>query len=216
MPRQPVEPANRSGAVAPPARWGVWPRILLGITAVWVAAMLASTLHWRFLDVVAGNRGGPLGIDFFQAPRGYRNLLAGNNIHLTEISDYGPDYATSFFDHPFLAVVVGPWTAPLPPWTAFAAYDCVCVGLLVLGAWRLAAAFDDPLGKAFSYFAVLCGFPVYFLLWTGQMQLFVVLGVTLVLAGLMCLEQARALQAPPPAGSNSVCWFRCCRNRSWR
>ncbi len=152
--------------------------------------MLASTLHWRFLDVVSGNTpDGPIGIDFFQAPRGYRNLLAGNNIYLTEISDYGPSYATSFFDHPFLAVAVGPWTAHWPPWVAFGVYECACIGLLALGAWRLSKAFDDPLGKAFCYFAMLCGFPVFCILWTGQMHVFVVLGVALVLAGLMRLEQ---------------------------
>ena len=50
---------------------------------------------------------GLMGWDFFLAPRAIRNLLAGNSIFLTEISDYGP-YATCFVQHPFLAVAVGP------------------------------------------------------------------------------------------------------------
>ena len=158
--------------------------------------MLASTLHWRFLDTLSGNdRDGPIGLDFFQTPRGFCNLLAGNNIYLTRISDYGPPYANSFFDHPFLAVAVGVWTVPLPPWTAFAVYECASIALLLLGAWRLASAFDDPLGKAFCYFATFCALPVYFILWTGQMQIFLVLAVSWVLAGLMGLEREGGNQA---------------------
>ena len=86
-------------------------------------------------------------------------------------------------------MAVGPWTAPWPPWVAFGVFDCVSVGLLLFGARRLASAFDDPAGKAFSYFAMLCGPPVYALLWEGQMHVFVVLAVALILAGLMRLEQ---------------------------
>ena len=174
----------------PPGRRSFWPAALFGVTAVWVGVMFAATLPGPFRDTISRYRpGSPIGIDFFQTPRGYRNLLAGNSIYLPEISDYGPAYATSFFHHPFLAVVVGPWTAPLPPWVAFSVYDFACVGLLLFGAWRLASAFDDPLNRAFCYFAMLCGFPVFDLLWIGQMHVFVVLGVALVLAGLMRLEQ---------------------------
>ncbi len=112
MPCQTVLPAEPSGPMAPSGRRAIWRAIFLGATAVWVAAMLAS-LHWRFLDrFVVATRNGRIGWDFFQTPRGFRNLLAGNSIFLTEISDYGP-YATAYFNHPFVAVAVGPWTAPL-------------------------------------------------------------------------------------------------------
>ena len=71
-------------------------------------------------------------------------------------------------------MAVGPWTAPLRPWVAFGAFDCVSVALLLFGAWRLAKGFDDPLGKAFPYFALLGCFPVYAMLWAGQMNVFLV------------------------------------------
>ncbi len=38
---------------------------------------------------------GPIGIDFFQVPRGYDNLLIGNSIFLTDTGTYGP-YATLY------------------------------------------------------------------------------------------------------------------------
>jgi tetratricopeptide (TPR) repeat protein len=166
-------------------RWAIF---LAVVTVVWTAAMLAS-LHWRFLDrFIVSSDSGRIGWDFFLAPRAVRNLSAGNNIFLTELSDYGP-YATSFVQHPFLAVAAGSWTAPLSPWAAFGAFGCVSVGLLLLGAWLLASVFDDPASKAFSYFAMLCSLPVYAMLWAGQMNVFVVLAVALVFAGLMRLEQ---------------------------
>ena len=181
--------SNRPEPVRAPSkaakRWAVF---LVVVTAVWTLAMLAS-LQWRFLDrFIASSDSGRMGWDFFLAPRAFRNLLAGNSIFLTEISDYGP-YATSYVQHPFLAVAVGPWTAPWPPWVAFAVFDCVSVGLLLFGAWRLAKAFDDPVGKAFSYFAMLCCLPVYAMLWGGQMNVFLVLALALIFAGLMRLEQ---------------------------
>ena len=160
--------------------------VLLAITAVWAAAMLAS-LHWRFLDRLVAFSD-IFGSDFFQTPRAFRNLLAGNNIFLTELSDYGDPRSTVFFNHPFLAVAAGSWTAPWSPWLAYGIFACLSVGLLFLGAWCLASIFDDPLGKAFCYFAMLCSRPVYLVLWNGQMEIFVALGLALVLAGLMCLE----------------------------
>ena len=36
-----------------------WAIVLAALTAVWMGVMLASVLHYRFLDVVAGNRDGP-------------------------------------------------------------------------------------------------------------------------------------------------------------
>jgi hypothetical protein len=91
--------------------------------------MMAS-LKWQFLDqFVVGSWHGHMGTDFFQIPRGYNNLLLGINIFLTDLNDYGPS-ATMYLNHPFLAVAIGPWTAPLAPWTAFWVFVVVSLGLL--------------------------------------------------------------------------------------
>ncbi len=129
--------------------------------------MMAS-LQWRFLDrFVVGSWHGKIGIDFFQIPRGYHNLLIGNSIFLTDINDYGP-YATMYLNHPSLAVAIGPWTAPLAPRTAFWLFVVVSLGLLFLSAWLLASAFKTPGYRGFAYFAMFCSLPTYLMLWNAQ------------------------------------------------
>ena len=53
----------------------------------------------------------------------------------------------------------------------------------------LASAFQGPTDKAFCYFAMFGGLPVYCLLWNGQAHIFVIFAVVLILAGLMRWEQ---------------------------
>ena len=107
----PAQSPNRA------TRWLVF--AFLAAAVLWTAAMLGS-LEWRYLDpFVAGAAHGRIGADFFQTPRALQILAAGNNMFLTEISDYGPYYATSYYYHPLAAIFVGPWTAPFEPWTAY-------------------------------------------------------------------------------------------------
>ena len=172
----------------PPKKAAVWPAILFVIAAVvWTAVMMAS-LHWRFLDRFVGVADGPIGLDFFQTPRGYNNLLMGNSIFATELSDYGP-YATPYLYHPVVALAVGPWTAPWTPWTAYAVFVGVSLGLLLLSAWLLASAFQNPAERGFTYFAIFCSPPVYMMLWSGQSHVLLVVAMAMILGGLMRLEQ---------------------------
>ena len=53
----------------------------------------------------------------------------------------------------------------------------------------LAPLSETPTGKAFTYFAMFCSMPIYVMLWKGQLHVFIILSVTLVLAGLARLEQ---------------------------
>ena len=173
----------------PPKKAAVWPAILFATAAVaWTAAMVAS-LHWRFLDrFVIGAWHGLIGINFFQVPRGYDNLLIGNSIFLTDTGTYGP-YATPYYNHPLVAVAIGPWTAPLAPWTAYGLFVGVSLGLLLLSAWLLASAFQTPACRGFVYFALFCSLPTYLMLWNAQAHVLLVVAVALVLGGLMRLEQ---------------------------
>jgi tetratricopeptide (TPR) repeat protein len=173
----------------PHGKAGTWLAILFAsATVVWTVTMIAS-LHWRFLDkFVLGAGHGIIGIDFFQIPRGYANLLLGNNIFLTETGTYGPD-ASMYLNHPFVAVAVGPWTAPLAPWTAFWLFVAVSLGLLLLSAWLVASAFKPPAYRGFVYFAIFCSLPTYLMLWNAQAHVFLIVAVALILGGLMRLEQ---------------------------
>ncbi len=175
---QPTKPAGRAAK---------WPAILFAVAVVvWIAVMVAS-LRGRFLDrFVVGSWHGSIGIDFFQVPRAYNNLLIGNSIFLTDVDSYGP-YATMYLYHPFVAVAIGPWTAPLAPWTAYGLFVAVSLGLLLLSAWLLASAFQTPAYRGFAYFAMFCSLPTYLMLWNAQAHIFLVVAVALILSGLMRL-----------------------------
>lgn len=166
-----------------------WPAFALaGVTLAWTATMLAS-LRWHFLDpFVSGILNHEIAPDFFQVPCGFKNLVAGNNIFLTEISDYFTA-RSAYHTHPLLAVVVGPWTAPFSPWTAYALFVGASVLFLAFAAWLLASAFETTTAKAFAYFALLFSMPTYLMLWSGQMHVFPVVAVAMILAGLMRLSQ---------------------------
>ena len=187
-------PTDNPQPTKPQAKLATWPAILFAVAAiVWTATMMAS-LKWQFLDrFVVGSWHGRMGADFFQIPRGYNNLLIGNNIFLTDVGIYGP-YATSYLNHPFLAVAIGPWTAPLAPWTAFWVFVVVSLGLLLIGARLLASAFPTPAYRGFAYFALLGSFPTYLMLWNAQVHVLVVLAMALILAGLMRLAEEPRLE----------------------
>ncbi len=178
----------------PRNRAAVWPATVFAIAViVWTAAMMAS-IQWRFFDCfVVGSWHGNIGVDFFQIPRGYNNLLIGNSIFLTDAGTYGP-YATPYLCHPFVAVAVGPWTASLAPWTAFWLFVFVSLGLLLLSAWLLASAFHAPAYRGFAYFAMFCSLPTYLMLWNAQAHVLLVVAVALILSGLMRLEQEPQLE----------------------
>ena len=172
----------------------IWPAIVFAIAVVvWTVAMMAFIL-WQFFDrFTVGRWDGHIGMDFFQIPRGYNNLLIGNSIFLTDAGTYGP-YASSYLNHPFLAVAVGPWTAPLAPWTAFWLFVVVSLGLLLLSAWLLASAFPAPAYRGFAYFAMFCSLPTYAMLWNAQAHVLLVVAVALILSGLMRLAEEPQLE----------------------
>jgi hypothetical protein len=161
---------------------------LIVVTVAWTLAMLAS-LRERFLDLfVVGTSHVHIGLDFFSTPRGFRNLMAGGNIFLTEMDDYGP-YASMFLTHPALAVIVGPWTAPFAPWTAYGLFVAVSLVLLAVSAGAIACHLEGKLLRAFTLFALFCSLPTYLMLWNAQMHVLLVLAVALILGGLVGMER---------------------------
>ena len=166
--------------------WGSW--ILIAIALAWTVAMMVS-LRKGFLDrFVASTWCGKPGLDFFCAPRGFDNLISGDNIYLTEMSDYGP-YGAAFLSHPMVAVAIGFWTIPLAPWTAYGLSSVVSLVLLALSAGVIAYQLEGRLLRAFTLFALFCSPPIYAMLWLGQTQVLLILAVALMLAGLIGLER---------------------------
>ncbi len=171
--------------------WGS--AILIALVVAWTVTMIVS-LHERFLDrFVVGTNHQAIGIDFFGTPKGFRNLVSGSNIYLTEMDDFGP-YATAYLSHPMVAVAIGPWTAPLEPWTAYGVFVGVSLVLLAIGAAAIASQLEGRLLRAFTLFAMFCSLPTYVMLWNAQMQVLLVLAVALMLGGMVGLahEQGSA------------------------
>ena len=115
-------------------------------------------------------------------------MISGSNIYLTEMDDYGP-YATPFLAHPMVAVAVGPWTAPLAPWTAYGVFVAVSLVLLAVSAGAIACQLEGGLLRAFTLFAFFCSLPTYLMLWIAQMHVLLVLAVSLMLGGLVGMER---------------------------
>ena len=183
-----VQACSDGSVTRPPTRAAYWCAVaLVAVAVIWTGAMMAS-LHWLFLDRFSASMpDGRTGVDFFQMPRGFKNLFCGNSIFLTELSQFGP-HSTPYMAHPAAAIAVGSWALGLGPWGGYYAFVGLSLGLLLLAGRLLASVFEGPGWKAFAYFAMFCSIPVYYMLWAGQIHVVLVLAVALVLTGLMRLE----------------------------
>jgi hypothetical protein len=175
-----------------PITFAIWcSTILIVAVVVWTLTMLVSLheLHQRFLDrFVVGASHGCIGLDFYSTPSGFRNLMSGSNIFLTEMDDYSP-FASMFLTHPVVAVLIGPWTAPFSPDTAYWMFVGVSLVLLAASAAAIDCQFEGRVLRAFTLFALFCSLPTYLMLWNAQMHVLLVLAVALMLGGLVGLER---------------------------
>lgn len=153
-------------------------------TAVWIVVLLAS-LRYGLLDrfFFDSSHAHVQGIDFFPVVRAFLSVLHGHSAYDTFSVNYGP-YATWFLYHPLLAVALGPPLAWMQPWTAYAVWAAVSFLLMSLSAWLVMRLSSDPLRRALVALAMLGAFPVYSMLYVGNVQALTVLSVTLVLVGL--------------------------------
>ena len=153
-----------------------WPAILFAVAAVvWTAAMVAS-LEWRFLDrFVVGSWHGKIGVDFFQVPRGYNNLLIGNSIFLTASGDYGP-YARMYLNHPSWPWPSGHGPRRWPPGRPFGclwSFRWACCSS-VRGSWPRPS--KPPPIAASPTLRMFCSLPTYLMLWNAQAHVLLVAG----------------------------------------
>jgi len=153
-------------------------------TAAWVAVLLAS-LRYGLLDrfFFDSSHAHVQGIDFFPEVRAFLSVLHGHSAYDTFSVNYGP-YATWFLYHPLLALALGPELFWMQPWTAYAAWIVISFMLMAVSAWLVMQLSSDPLRRALVALAMLGAFPVYSMLYVGNVQALTVLAVTLVLVGL--------------------------------
>jgi hypothetical protein len=173
---------------------GGWAKIVWIATAVWVVVMLLS-LRYGFLGMfsfdAAHGRINP-GIDFFQIGRAFGNLIDGRSMYDTfNGRPYGP-YATLYIYHPALALLLGLWLAPFSPWVAYGVWTGISLALMGGAAWLVMRRGSDPLRRAFVGLMMLGSFPFLVTLGAGNIQVILVLALTLVLVSLDAMREEGA------------------------
>jgi hypothetical protein len=163
-------------------------RTLWIVVALWAVFILLS-LHFGWLDAFFfdASHAHVQGIDFFPVERGWLNLLAGRSEFDTFHSGYGP-YATWLVYHPALAVIVGPSLMAFKPWTAYAMWSVISMGLMVLSAFFIlqrgtVSRGTDDLRRPLVVLLFL-GFPTALMLYVGNVQAVLVLSCALLFAAL--------------------------------
>jgi hypothetical protein len=164
-------------------------KLLWIVTALWLIVMLASLytgwLGGFFFDSTHAH---VQGIDFFPVERAFLNFTAGRSQYDTFAIAYGP-YATWFLYHPALALVLGPLLALFKPWMAYAVWTTISFALMAASAWFILRRTQDPVRRALVALLMLGGFPVYIMLFVGNVQALLVLSITLVLVAVDAVRE---------------------------
>jgi hypothetical protein len=158
------------------------------LVIAWVAVMLLS-LRFGFLNVFSYSAAhyDTQGIDFFSLPKAFLNLLDHRSLYDSwGGAAYGP-HSTWFISHPAFGLIVGFWFAFFPPWTSYWLFVLFSLGLFAWSARLLAENTDDPLLRRACYLLIICSFPTYWVLFSGNIQAVSVLSFALILAALFTL-----------------------------
>ena len=168
------------------------PYLLGGFVSLFVLLMVGSLLYgWLDPFFWAAQHAQVQGIDYFSLPKAYQNLLQGKSVFDTWGTPmYGP-YATWYLAHPAFAVWVGSWFSYSSPWVSYALFVGMSILVTALSAWFLSRFALTVRYKTWMFVLLLCGFPVYWTLYVGNIQQFFVLSLALVHAGLLGLAFPR-------------------------
>ena len=155
------------------------------LTLAFVLLMLLS-LKFGFLDIfVAGSWHGRIGNDYFSVPRSFLNLLNQTSMFSnTGFSNYGP-YGSQYTYHPVLSLLLGSWLSLFNPWVSYSLFVLISVFILFYCGYQISKQTKSILTQRFAYFAILCTFPTYLMLWNAQMHVFTVLAVTLIMVSIL-------------------------------
>lgn len=150
--------------------------------AAWLFVMLASLkLGWLDVFFWAAKNAQVQGIDYFALPKSYLNLLEGRSAFDTwGGTPYGP-YATWYLAHPAFSVFVMFWFSFFSPWVSYALFVVFSLLLLIYSAYHFSKLAANSSEKIMSYFLLLCAFPVYWMLYVGNMHAPLVLAMSLLL-----------------------------------
>ena len=121
------------------------------------------------------------GIDYFAVPKSFLNLLEGRSIFDTwGGASYGP-HSTWYLAHPAFSLFIASWFSFFSPWLSYWLFVLFSVGILTYCGYLISKTTTNKLKKSSSYFFLLCAFPVYWMLFVGNMHAPLVLALTLIL-----------------------------------
>lgn len=159
-------------------------RVLPWVITSGVLMMLLS-LYCGWLDPFfwAAQHAHVQGIDYFALPKSFLNLLEHRSAYDTWGGRvYGP-YATWYLAHPLFSVLVMPLFAFLPPWLSYVVF--VFFSLMIMTYCGHLYAKNAPVDEKIYYYAFfLLAFPVYWMLYVGNMHAPLVLSLALILLAL--------------------------------
>lgn len=152
------------------------------IVPAWVLLMLGSLkLGWLDSFFWAAENAQVQGIDYFALPKSYLNLLEGRSAFDTwGGKSYGP-YATWYLGHPAFSVFVMFWFSFFSPWLSYGLFVLFSLVVLFFAAQQFSKLATNSSEKVMSYFLILCAFPVYWMLYVGNMHAPLVLAISLIL-----------------------------------
>ena len=150
----------------------------------WVACMLLSLKYgWLNPFFWAAEHANVQGIDYFALPKSFLNLLEHRSMFDSwGGTPYGP-HATWYLAHPAFSVFILSWFAFFTPWVSYSAFVIFSLLLLAYTGF-LFAKHAEPAQKIRYYALLLCGFPVYWMVYVGNMHAPLVLATGLMLLAL--------------------------------
>jgi len=156
----------------------------LAIITISIVAIMLLSLKLGWLNIFfygAEINPSVQGIDYFAVPKSFLNLLEGRSIFDTwGGASYGP-HSTWYLAHPAFSLFIASWFSFFSPWLSYWLFVLFSVGILTYCGYLISKTTTNKLKKSSSYFFLLCAFPVYWMLFVGNMHAPLVLALTLIL-----------------------------------
>ena len=156
-------------------------KLVVCFIIAWVFCMLLS-LKYGGLDPFfwAAQHAKVQGIDYFALPKSFLNLLEHRSPYDSWHGiPYGP-YATWYLAHPVFSILVMPWFSFLLPWTSYIAFVIFSLLIMVYCASLFVKRATNSSQKYVYYVLFLVSFPLYWMLYVGNMHAPLVFSLTLI------------------------------------
>ncbi len=159
--------------------------LILSITA-FITSVCILSMYFGWFDIFfyGSDTFHTHGMDYFQIPRAYLNLLDGKSPYDTwGGNQYGP-YTTWYVNHPAFAVFVGSWFAMFSPWTSYTLFIIYSYFLMGICFYLIQKRVQSFLYKNIIFLILMCSIPTFVMLHGGNSQAHVILSIALIMVGI--------------------------------